>query len=78
MRRAKSDAKLGMRAEVTSMTLVGPAADLDYVKSAEVDLRAAGKVSGMTYADGEAIEVRDAQLVPPPPRERSRKSNEGH
>lgn len=78
VRRAKSDAKLGMRAEVTSMTLAGPVADLDHVKSAEADLRAAGKVSGMTYADGEAIEVRDAQLVPPPPRERSRKSNEGH
>ncbi|AKU19082.1 valine--tRNA ligase [Luteipulveratus mongoliensis] len=68
VRKAKSDAKLGMRAEVTAMTLTGPAAALDHVRASEGDLRAAGKVTGLSYADGETITVADVELVPPPPK----------
>mgnify|MGYP007004610312 FL=1 len=68
MRKAKSDAKLGMRAEVSSITFAGPAETLDRVRSGEADLRAAGKVTGLAYADADAFEVRDAQLIPPPPK----------
>ncbi|TWP37654.1 valine--tRNA ligase [Leekyejoonella antrihumi] len=70
IRRAKSDAKLGMRAEVTAMTLVGPADRIKLIQLAEADLRSAGKVTGLTYADGAEIEVRDVTLVPPPPRQK--------
>ncbi|MFC6713343.1 valine--tRNA ligase [Branchiibius cervicis] len=68
IRKAKSDAKLGMRAQVTAMTLAAPASVQDLVRAAEADLRAAGKVEDLTYADGQVLEVRDVELVPPPPR----------
>ena len=74
VRRVKSDAKVGMRAQVTAMTLAGPSAQLDRVRAGEADLAAAGRVTGMLYAahdDLTALEVRDATIVPPEPRQRS-------
>ncbi|XAS77853.1 valine--tRNA ligase [Dermatophilaceae bacterium Sec6.4] len=68
VRRAKSDAKLGMRAQVTEMTLTAPADVLELIRSGESDLRAAGKINGMTYSEGSALAVTDVTLVPPPPR----------
>ena len=55
-----------MRAEVPSMTLAGPAAALDQIRSAVSDLNAAGKIADITYADAEYVEVRDVVLVPVP------------
>lgn len=69
VRRAKSDAKLGMRAEVSSMTLAAPDAELELVRAAEADLRAAGKIVGLDYATGDELAIRDAELVPPPPKQ---------
>ncbi len=66
VRKAKSEAKVGMRAEVPSMTLAGPAAALDQIRSAVSDLSAAGKIADITYADAEHVEVRDVVLVPVP------------
>jgi valyl-tRNA synthetase len=66
VRKAKSEAKVGMRAEVPSMTLAGPAAALDQIRSAISDLSAAGKIADITYADAEHVEVRDVVLVPVP------------
>ena len=66
VRRAKSEAKVGMRAEVATMTLAGPPAMLDHVRAAEADLRASGHITELTYADGPSVEVRDAELVPVP------------
>ena len=66
MRKAKSEAKVGMRAEVTSMTFAGPAAALEQIRSAVADLNAAGKITDITYADAEYVEVRDVVLVPVP------------
>ena len=68
VRKAKSDAKMGMRAEVASMVMAGPDDILDLVRAAESDVRAAGRISSMTYVEGDLVEVRDAQLVAPPPR----------
>jgi valyl-tRNA synthetase len=64
VRKVKSEAKVGMRAEVRSMTLVAPAAAVAHVRSAESDLRASGRITTLTYAEGESVEVRDAELVP--------------
>jgi valyl-tRNA synthetase len=64
IRKAKSEAKVGMRAEVPSMTLVGPDAVLAHVRSAEADLRAAGKLTGpLDYAQGDEVGARDIELV---------------
>ena len=67
VRKIKSEAKVGMRAEVTSLTLTGPASTLEGVTAAESDLRAAGRITGsITYAASEAgpIAASDAEIVP--------------
>ncbi|WP_312719030.1 valine--tRNA ligase [Mobilicoccus sp.] len=69
VRRAKSDAKVGMRATVSSVTIAGPEAAVAAIRDAETDLRAAGRIDGeITYAAADQVAVRDADLVPPPPR----------
>ena len=65
VRKAKSEAKVGMRAEVSSIVLAGPAEWVGRVRAAEADLRAAGRVTGsLDYAETETPEVRDAVLIP--------------
>jgi valyl-tRNA synthetase len=70
IRKAKSDAKVGMRAEITSMTLVGPQVQLDRVRTAEGDLRSAGRIRELSYAVDEpsvALTVTQANILPPEP-----------
>ena len=76
IRKTKSEAKVGMRTEVASVTITGRQAALEHVRAAEGDLRAAGRITGtLDYAasaavgesgDGEAsvVGARDAELVP--------------
>jgi valyl-tRNA synthetase len=64
VRKVKSEAKVGMRAEVRSMTLAGPESALEHVRAAEPDLRASGRISDLSYAVADQVEVRDAELVP--------------
>ncbi|GAB3078884.1 valine--tRNA ligase [Pedococcus soli] len=65
VRKAKSEAKVGMRAEVASLVLAGPAEWVARVQLAETDLRAAGRITATpTYAEAETPEVRDAELIP--------------
>ncbi len=71
VRKAKSEAKVGMRAEITSMTLAGPTAQLDHVRAAQSDLVAAGRISRLEYAVADTLAVRDAEIIPPEPRVRA-------
>jgi valyl-tRNA synthetase len=65
VRKVKSEAKVGMRAEVARLTLVGPEDDLARVRVGEADLRAAGRITGtLDYAAGETIAAADAELIP--------------
>ncbi len=65
VRKAKSEAKVGMRAEVASLVLAGPGEWVTRVQRAESDLRAAGRITAVpTYAEAETPEVRDAELIP--------------
>ncbi|MGZ4722570.1 class I tRNA ligase family protein, partial [Oryzihumus sp.] len=65
VRKTKSEAKVGMRAEVAAVVLAGPAAWIERVRVAEADLRATGRITGtVTYAEAETPEVRDAELIP--------------
>ncbi|WP_068397922.1 valine--tRNA ligase [Kribbia dieselivorans] len=65
VRKAKSDAKVGMKSEITSTTLVGPPAQVALVKLGEGDLRAAGRLTGtIEFADGDSMALRDTELVP--------------
>ncbi len=62
LRKAKSEAKASMRTEVVSATAVGSAAQLTALKLTEGDLKAAGRVSVLSYADGDAVAVQDIVL----------------
>ncbi|MDO7869068.1 valine--tRNA ligase [Nocardioides jiangxiensis] len=54
IRGAKSQAKVSMRTELSRVEFTGPAAVLAIVKSAEQDLRNAGKITGdVVYTEGE-------------------------
>ncbi len=64
-RKAKSDAKVGMRSEITSATLVAPAATDALVRAAEADLRRAGRITGdLAHEEGEEVGLRDVELIP--------------
>lgn len=65
VRKAKSEAKVGMRAEVASIVLAGSSEWAERVRLAEADLRAAGRITGtIDYAEAETPEVREAELIP--------------
>jgi valyl-tRNA synthetase len=68
IRKCKSEAKVGMRTELSAVTLTGPEAALAQVRVAEADLRAAGRVTGaLDYAPNgsasEPVGARDVELV---------------
>ena len=64
VRKTKSEAKVGMRAEITSMVLAAPQAVVDASRFAEGDLRATGRIGTLSYAVADEVEVRDAVVVP--------------
>ncbi len=70
VRKVKSEAKVGMRAEVASMTLSGSESQLEQVRAAEADLKAAGRITTLEYAAGDLLAVSDAEIIPPEPRQR--------
>ena len=65
VRKVKSEAKVGMRTEIASLTLALPEAMTATVQACEADLRAAGRIQALSYAAADAVEVRDAVLTPP-------------
>jgi valyl-tRNA synthetase len=57
IRKAKSEAKVSMRADVASVQVAGPPAALDRVSLAEPDLRAAGRAARIECAAGDELRV---------------------
>lgn len=67
LRRAKSEAKVKMRTEISAATVSGPEQELGRVRAALLDLRAAGKVTGeVSFGPAEALAVSDVVLVTEP------------
>jgi valyl-tRNA synthetase len=62
VRKAKSDAKVSMKAPVESATLEGPAAVLTSLRALENDLKAVGKISDLAYAEGAEVAVTNVVL----------------
>jgi valyl-tRNA synthetase len=58
VRKAKSEAKVSMRTEVTAVTVAAPAALLDLVRQAEDDLHAAGHISKITHSATDTGDLR--------------------
>ena len=64
IRKDKSEAKLGMRAQVTAMTLAGPAEQRAAARRAWDDIVASGHVvCEVAEVDAEELEVRDTELL---------------
>ena len=63
VRRAKTEAKASQKTQVDSITIAGPAAALDAIRSAEGDLAAVGRIGTVSYADADEIAVRDVVLA---------------
>jgi valyl-tRNA synthetase len=63
VRKAKTTAKRSLRAEVDAVVVTGPAAALDAVRAAEQDLRDAGRVAAVSYAEGPELTV-EVTLAP--------------
>jgi valyl-tRNA synthetase len=68
VRRTKSEAKVGMKADVDRVVLTGPSATLDRIRLAAGDLIAAGRIATLDYQPGETFAVRDVVLAPVEPR----------
>jgi valyl-tRNA synthetase len=68
VRRAKSEAKVGMRADVLTATMTGPPATLSRIRLAVGDLNAAGRITALTFQPSETFAVQDVALAPPPPK----------
>jgi valyl-tRNA synthetase len=57
VRKAKTEAKQSMRAEVASAVISGPAEALARARAAEPDLRESGRIAELTYVDGPELAV---------------------
>ena len=67
LRKAKSEAKVKMRTEISAAVVAGPGDRIEQVRAALDDLRAAGKVSGdIAFEDADDLTVRDVALVTEP------------
>lgn len=64
IRKAKSDAKASMKADVLSATLIIPPASLAQLELIGSDLKAAGRIAELSFDAGETLEVRDVLLAP--------------
>jgi valyl-tRNA synthetase len=63
LRKAKSDAKVSMKAGVESATLVSPAAVLTTLRLFEADFKAVGKIADLAFEEGEEFAVKDVVLA---------------
>ncbi|MEW2011687.1 MULTISPECIES: valine--tRNA ligase [Microbacterium] len=64
VRRAKTEAKASQKTPVASLTITGPDAALDAIRSAEGDLAAVGRIVQVSYATGDTVSVGDIVLTP--------------
>ncbi|HEY2430740.1 MAG TPA: valine--tRNA ligase [Acidimicrobiales bacterium] len=65
IRRAKTEAKRSMKAPVVALRVAGPAAALELVRAAEADVREAGNIAAVEYADAPELSV-DVELADEP------------
>jgi valyl-tRNA synthetase len=65
VRKAKSDAKQSMRADVESATVTAPAAQVPLLEAARADLVDAGRILALSIEDGEGPLTVDVVLAPP-------------
>jgi valyl-tRNA synthetase len=65
VRKAKSDAKVSMRADVETATVTAPGEQVPLVEAARSDLAEAGRIAALTVVAGEGPLAVDVVLAPP-------------
>ena len=63
VRKAKSDAKVSMKAAVESAVIEAPAAVLTSLRLIETDIKAVGRIASLAYAEGEELAMVDVVLA---------------
>ncbi|MEI8231679.1 MAG: valine--tRNA ligase [Actinomycetes bacterium] len=63
-RKAKSDAKASMKADVTSAVMTAPAGVLERLEVLSRDLKAAGRIGALTFAAADEIAITEVVLAP--------------
>ena len=66
VRKAKSDAKVSMKADVESAVIEAPAATLTSLRLLETDLKSVGRIATLGYAEGETVAMVDVVLAEKP------------
>jgi valyl-tRNA synthetase len=65
VRKAKSEAKQSMRADVATATVTAPEAQVALVEAARVDLTSAGRIASLSVVAGEGPLTVDVVLADP-------------
>jgi valyl-tRNA synthetase len=66
IRKAKSDEKLSMKAEIESLTIEALATDIDLLKQIESDLKSVGKIDEVNYKLSESLAISEVSFKPAP------------
>ena len=66
LRKAKSDAKVSMKAEVATATLQAPAEALAKIALFETDLKSVGRIAELTFAEAAEVAMTDVVLAEQP------------
>ena len=64
IRKAKSDEKLSMKAEIQSLTIEAGALDIESLKKIESDLKSVGKIEEINYKVSEALAISQVSFKP--------------
>ena len=64
IRKAKSDEKLSMKAEISSLTLEASEADIESLKNIESDLKSVGKIDQINYKAAASLAISSVSFKP--------------
>jgi valyl-tRNA synthetase len=64
IRKAKSDEKLSMKAEIASLTIEALATDIDLLKQIESDLKSVGKIDEINYKASQSLAISGVSFKP--------------
>jgi valyl-tRNA synthetase len=64
IRKAKSDEKLSMKAEIRSLTIEANDADIESLKHIESDLKSVGKIDQINYKVSESLAISGVSFKP--------------
>ena len=64
IRKAKSDEKLSMKAEITSLTIEASEQEIESLKHIESDLKSVGKIDEIKYKASESLAISGVSFKP--------------